>query len=232
MSNNKIIRTKNKQELRQLENMFVNSQIDNLDELVKERKDELIGKLEVYKEEFKTQRYTKIGTPYEVTNMNPIIIQRYFFKSINPIGNREPTYNAEKLAIVWDLYNDIVVEVNAKIGDFFPSLTSFCTFAGITLTTFKTWKKSNDLDMRIIVEKINDACFDTNVTMAQMGAVKERSTIYRMKSEQDRVEKEQPQIHIHNEEIVDFDAIDRRLKELQGFNKRKSEAIEVQKIEE
>lgn len=231
MSNNKIIRTENKQKLRQLENMYVNSQIDNLDELVKNRKDELMGKLEEYQDTFKVKRYTKDGTPYEIINVNPIIMQQYFFKSINPIGNREPAYNAEKLAIVWELYNDIMLQVNAKIGEFVPSLTSFCTFAGITLTTFRSWKKNNDIDMRIIVEKINDVCFDTNVTLAQRGELKERSTIYRMKSEQDRVEKEQPQIHIHNEGAIDFNAINKRLDELQGFNKKKSEAIEVQKSE-
>jgi hypothetical protein len=231
MSNNKIIRAENKQELRQLENMYVNSQIDNLDLLVQEKKDELTDKLIKYQEDFKVKKYNKDGYPYYTVNINPIVIQRYFFKTINPIGNREPAYNAEKLAIVWDLYNEIVLGVNAQIGEFIPNLTGFCTFAGITLSTFKSWKRSNDPDMRIIVEKINDMCFDTNVTMAQMGSVRERSTIYRMKSEQERAEKEQPQIHIHNEG-VDFNAIDKRLKELQGFNERKSKVIEVQKIEE
>lgn len=232
MSNNKIIRVQNKQNLRQLENMYINNTIDNLKELTEERRKELTDKLIEYQEEFKVTKYNKDGESYEALNVKPIIIQRYFFKSINPIGNIEPKYNAEKLAIVWDLYNEIVLQVNAKIGDFTPNLTSFCTFAGITLSTFRSWKNSNDLDMRIIVEKINDVCFDTNVTMAQTGELKERSTIYRMKSEQGRAEAEQPQIHIHNEGSLDFNAINKRLEELQGFNKRKSEIIEVQKSNE
>lgn len=229
MSNNDnaIIRTQNKQNLRQLENMYINNTIDNLKELTEERRKELTDKLIEYQEKMKITKYNKDGNAYEVLNVKPIIIQRYFFKSINPIGNREPNYNAEKLAIVWDLYNEIVLQVNAKIGDFTPTLTSFCTFAGITLSTFKSWKNSVDEDMRIIVEKINDVCFDTNVTMAQKGELKERSTIYRMKAEQERVEKEQPQIHIHNEGTIDFEAMNKRLEELQGFNKRKTNVIEV-----
>lgn len=229
MSNNKMIRTQNKQNLRQLESMYVNNSIEDLSKLVEERHNELTEQLIQYQKEFKTTQYNKKGEPYEVLNVKPFIIQNYFFKSINPIGNREPNYNAEKLAIVWDLYNEIVLQINAKIGDYIPSLTSFCTFAGITLSTFRSWKKSNDEDMRIIVEKISDVCYDINVSMAQRGGLKERSTIYRMKSEQERPEKEQPQIHIHNEGSIDFNAINQRLEELQGFNKKKNDVIEVQK---
>ena len=122
---------------------------------------------------------------------------------------------------MWQLYEEMVGHINAKIGVLVPSLTNFCSFAGIRLSTFKNYKNSVDEDMRVVVEKIEDGCFDSNVTMSQMGYIKERSTVYRMKSEQEKIEKETPQIHIH-ENGVNLGDINRRLAELQGFTQKKN----------
>lgn len=230
MNRNREIASKNKTDLRTLEDMYVNDKIDNLPKLVEERKKQLTDEIEEYYDQCKTKKYTKDGNSYEIVNISPIIIQRYFFKSINPIGNREPDYNAEKLAIVWDLYNEIILQINMKLGEYIPTITGFCTFAGITTATFKTYKKSNDIDLRTISEKINDSCYDANITLAQRGELKERSTIYRMKSEQEKAEKEQPVVHIHSDS-VDLNAIANRLQELKDFDKRKNNIIEVQNIE-
>lgn len=213
---NKLIRKENKEQLRKLEEMYVDGVIDNLDAIVAERKAELVQKLhEFYLD---TDGKPEIRSPY--------VISSYFFKSINPLGNQEPKYSAEKLAVVWGLYEDILREVNMKVGRLMPSLSSFCRFAGITLNTFKGYKNSPDEGLRIVVEKINDACFDTQVTMAQEGFIKERTTVYRMKAEQEKVEKETPAIHIHND-TVDVGSIVNRLKEIKQFNYKKS-ALEVE----
>ena len=219
---NKLVRKENKEQLRQLEKMYVDGVIDNLDAIVKEKKEELVQKLHEFAVE---------SVENEALN-NPYIIRSYFFKSINPMANQEPKYTAEKLAIVWGLYEDILREVNMNIGELLPSLSSFCKFAGISLSTFKGYKNSADEGLRIVVEKINDECFDTQVMMAQKGLIKERSTVYRMKAEQEKVEKETPAIHIH-EETVDVGSIVNRLKEIKQFNYKKS-AIEAEggKIDE
>lgn len=213
---NKEVRIENKHDLRVLEKMYVDSVVDNLDEIVEKRKNELTEKLRVFYE--KAEEKPNLRHPY--------IINSYFFKSINPMSNHEPKYTAEKLGIVWDLYNHILTEVNMEIGEMLPNLTSFCTFAGISLSTFKGYRNSPDEGMRIVYEKINDMCFDTQVTMAQMGTIKERSTIYRMKSEQERIEKETPAIHIHQDSI-DLGEITNRLKEIKQYNSKKK-AIEVE----
>ena len=134
------------------------------------------------------------------------------------------------MGIVWQLYEEMVGVINAKIGTLVPNLSSFCSFAGIRLSTFKQYKQSVDEDMRVVVEKIEDGCFDSNLTLAQMGYIKERSTVYRMKSEQERIEKESPTIHIHNE-WVNLGDINKRLRELQGF-KEKKEIIEAEVVKE
>lgn len=213
---NREIRMENKRDLRALEEMYVSGTLDNLDDIIAKRKEELTGQL--------TEYYEKLD---EKPNLrNPYIINLYFFKSINPMPNLEPKYNAEKLGLVWELYNHILCQVNMEIGEMLPSLSNFCRFAGITLSTFKGYKGSPDESLRTIVEKIDDACFDTQVTMSQYGAVKERSTIFRMKAEQERVEKETPAIHIHND-AVDLSEITNRLKEIKTYNTKKA-AIEVE----
>lgn len=159
------------------------------------------------------------------------MIQKYFFQSINPLVNVEPEYSAEKLGILWQLYEEMIGKINAKIGVIVPSLSGFCGFIGIRLSTFRRYKQSVDEDMRVVVEKIEDGCFDSNVAMAQMGFLKERSTVYRMKSEQERIEKETPTIHIHSEG-VDLGDINKRLEELKGFNKKKETIIDAEVVKE
>lgn len=218
---NKEIRVKNKQAVRKVERQYVDGVLVNLEEVIQEKRKEIEDKLTRYCEENKVTAYTKDGTSYEKPNTNPILIQKYFFQSINPLVNVEPMYSPEKLGIVWQLYEEMVGKVSSQIGMIIPNLSSFCSFAGIRLSTFKSYKKSLDEDFRIVVEKIEDGCYDSNLTLAQMGYIKERSTVYRMKSEQERVEKEMPDIHIHEGNNINLGDIRSRLDELKGFNEKK-----------
>lgn len=227
MKSKKTIAIENKQSLRDLESSYVNNVLDNLDGLVEQKKEELTNKLIEYKQKCKISRYDKNGVMHTFTNLNPILIKSYFFKSINPLANVEPKYTAEKLAIVWDLFYDMVMKINMEIGDFIPNITTFCEFAGITTVTFNNYKSSPDENMRIIMQKIDDACFNANVTLAQNGKLKERTTLYRMKSEQKRAEAEQPQIHIHSSDETSLNSMLKRLDELTNFNKKKEETINV-----
>lgn len=223
---NKEIRIKNKQEIRKIEKEYVEDVFGGLNQAVEAKRKEIEDKLIKYVEENKVKRYNKDGDPYEITNTNPLVIQKYFFQSINPLVNVEPKYSAEKLGIVWQLYEEMIGKISSKIGLVIPNLSSFCAFAGIRLSTFKQYKQSIDEDLRIVADKIEDGCFDSNVTLAQMGYIKERSTVYRMKSEQEKIEKETPVVHIHNER-VDINNIQKRIREMSGFSEKKK-AIEVE----
>lgn len=226
---NEETRIKNKQEIRVIEQGYVDEEYRDLSLIVERKRKEIEDKLVKYLEDNKQVVYTKEGTQITKPNVNPLLIQKYFFQSINPLVNVEPVYSAEKLGIIWQLYEEMIGKVNAKIGVLVPNLSSFCAFAGIRLATFKRYKSSVDESMRIVVEKIEDGCFDSNVMLAQMGYVKERSTVYRMKSEQERVEKEAPQVHIHKD-VTDLNAIRNRLNEIKGFSEKKKrvEAIETE----
>lgn len=225
---NKEVRRRNKEEIRVLENSYVQDVVENLDSLIAERKEKLIKDLLEYKGKFGKE--DKRGN-YEI-DVEPMVINKYFFKPINPLVGSEPTYNAEKLGIVWEIYSDTVATVSENLrATVVPTLSNFCRFAGIRLSTFRNYKNSSDESMRIVTEKIEDECFDTNVTLAQMGKVKETSTQYRMKAEQGKVEAQAPSVHIHAESI-DLGAINDRIKDIMDFNNRKNQVIEGSKVDE
>lgn len=202
------IQKKNQNELRDLEQFYTTNKVDNMLKIIEEQK----------------QVITKEIISFAESNdrtANPLVINNYFFKSITPIGCQEPIYNAEKLGMVFDYYCHILAEVNMKIGYFPSSLTSFCKLAGITLSTLRSYKNSSDLNMRIIAEKIYDQIGDENITMSQMGYVKERSTIFKMKSQNELVEKQQPKVSINITEQPDMDRINERLDKYKKYAKKK-----------
>lgn len=210
-ADNKAIQLKNKQAVVDLQKFYVNGKLDNLQEVVESRKEELVNNLIEYK-----KRFTVCGE----IEKKPYLVSSYFFKSINPLGNIEPEYSPEKLNLVFQLYMYLVEQVNFEIGDFIPTKTHFCQFAGITTSTLNNYKNSPILEMRTIVEKIYDACFDSSMTMAQNKKLNEKTTIFRAKAELDVIEKPQTRVNI-NANIVDINGINERLEQLKSFNTKK-----------
>lgn len=218
------IQTNNQNELRKLEKFYNTNEIDTLFKDVESKKQELVEKMIQYaKEHEKECKWTKDGDPIDwKVEINPLVINNYFFKSIVPIGSQEPVYNAEKLSMVFDYYCDILAEVNDKIGNFPSSLTSFCKMAGITLNTLRSYKNSQDYSMRVIAEKIYDQIGDENITMSQMGITREKTTIFKMKAQNEMVEKVQPNVNISVKTVdVDLDRINERLEKYKNYATKK-----------
>lgn len=207
--------------IKELQNFYVNSTISNLPELIEERKVDLLDKFNSYMENNLKTQYTKDGKPYKVLNVNPIIINKYFFSSLSPLSGYQPTYSVETLGLVFGLYEDICSKVNEKIGNYIPTLSNFCKFAGISTNTFKNYGESADLEMRTLIDKIEDYCFDTSVTASQLGMAKESITKYRMKTEIGKIEKEAPTIHFHQENKINLKDVEDRLDSLINYNRKK-----------
>lgn len=210
-------------QLRDLEQFYIEGKVDNMLAAIEKKKEELVADMVKYAEKrVKPCKWDKEGNPVDYkVDMNPLVINNYFFKSIIPLQSQEPQYNAEKLALVFDYYCDILAEVNDKIGNFPSSLTSFCKLAGITSYTLKTYRNSSDLNMRIIAEKIYDQIGDENITMSQLGVVRERTTLFKMKAQNELVEKEQPKVNINITEKPDMDRISERLSKYKMFAEKK-----------
>lgn len=217
------IQKQNQNELRELEQFYTEGKVDNMLANIQEKKDELVKDMIKYHDShLKECKWDKDGNPlaWEV-NINPLVINNYFFKPICPITSQEPIYNAEKLGMVFDYYCDILAEVNNQIGNYPSSLTSFCKLAGITFNTLRNYRNSDDYNMRVVAEKIYDQIGDENVTMSQMGVVRERSTIFKMKSQNEMVEKVQPQVKVNVNAEVDVDRIQERLNKYKRFASKK-----------
>lgn len=224
---------KTKQEIVELQKFYVNSQLDNIAELVEARKNKLVKDIDEYKMLYQEDILDSDGFPTGKTKIpiTPHVLSTYFFRSINNLHNIEPQYSGEHLSVLWDLYSDMVNEVNIKLTEFTPNLSHFCRFIGISTTGFKKLKKSSDEGIRTVAEKIYDYFYDEAVTMAQLKKHNSRAMVFRMKSELERVEKEVPQVVV-NATTVDLDAFDKRISELQNFNTRvsKSNAVKEAKV--
>lgn len=217
------IQKQNQNELRELEQFYVEGKVDNMLATIKEKKDELVKDMIKYHDtHIKECKWDKEGNPLAwKVDINPLVINNYFFKPICPITSQEPVYNAEKLGMVFDYYCDILAEVNNQIGSYPSSLTSFCRLAGITFQTLRNYRNSDDYNMRVVAEKIYDQIGDENVTMSQMGVVRERSTIFKMKAQNEMVEKVQPQVKVNVNAEVDVDKIQERLEKYKRFASKK-----------
>ena len=213
----------NQLKVRKLEEFYVSGKIDSMLDTIKEKKEELVkDMIEYHDKHLKECKWTKDGDPIDwKVDISPLVITNYFFKPIIPIGCQEPVYNAETLSMVFDYYCDILAEVNDKIGNFPSSLTSFCKFAGITAYTLRTYKNSDDYNMRVIAEKIYDQIGDENITMSQMGVVRERTTLFKMKSQNEMVEHVQPQIKVNVNTDINMDRIQERINKYKYFANKK-----------
>lgn len=219
------VRKKNQDKARELEKFYTEGKVEDILANLEKRKKELVEDMIKYAEEHnKPIKWDKDGGVIKwKVDYNPFVVENVFFKSIVPIGCQEPDYNAEKLALAYDFYCQLLVEVNNNIGQYPASLTSFCHFAGITLNTLRLYRNSPDLAMRTIAEKIYDQTGDTNITMSQLGIVKERSTLFKMKSQNEIVEKEQPKVNINIVEAPDMDKIEERINKYRSYVDKKTQ---------
>lgn len=210
---------------RDLEKFYTEGKVEDILSNLEKRKKELVEDMLKYASEHQVKaKWSRDGDVLAYkTDYNPFVIENVFFKSIVPIGCQEPEYNAEKLSLAYDFYCELLVEVNNNIGQYPASLTSFCHFAGITLNTLRQYKNSPDLAMRTITEKIYDQIGDTNITMSQLGIVKERSTIFKMKSQNEIVEKAQPKVNVNIVEMPDMDRIEEKINKYKNFVDKKSQ---------
>lgn len=208
-----------KNQIKTLENFYVNAQLDNLPELVEQRKEEIVNEVMDYKEKHTQLFLDRQDNPIEKIKITPFIVSNYFFRSINNLQNIEPKYSGEHLSILWNLYLYMVEQVNLNLCEFAPSISHFCKFIGITTVGLKKMLKSPDEGIKTVVQKIYDVCYDERMTMSEVGKFNPRATTFRIKSEMEINEKEKPQVVI-NANNVNFDEINKRIEELTNFDKR------------
>ena len=203
------IMEQNKENLRTLEEFYVNGTVGNVITVLEEMKKQKTEEMIKYADEHSTPILDRNGNIVgNYVKMNPLVINNYFFKTICPLNNKVPMYNAEQLGLLFEYYLSLITEVNDKIGTFPSSLSSFCKLAGISTSTLHDYRDSADIEMRNVVEKIYDQIGDENITMSQLGMAKERTTIFKMKSQHEMTEKVEPRINYSVKQVINTNQIE------------------------
>ena len=208
--------------LRKLEQFYVDGKVNDISETIEELKEQKIQEIIEYAQNHEVEIRNKDGDIVDyVVKCNPVVVSNTFFKPVVSLGTRIPIYNAEKISILYEYYMDLIAEVNDKIGNFPPSLTGFAKFCSIPLSTLREYKNSADMDMRNIVEKIYDQIGDDNLSMGQLGMVKEKTTLFKVKSQNEIIETVQPNVSISYKEVINTDQINSKLEKYKSFLTKK-----------
>lgn len=216
-------RIKIKNDITELQQFYVDAKLSNLPIIVEKRKKFIIQQLMEFKDKHVHYKFDKNGN--KELDVNEYLVSTYFFRSLNPIGNVSPDYSPENLSIVWDIYMYLIEQVNIEICPFNPSLTHFCRFAGISTKKLKSYANSHDPNMRELVDKIYDSVYEAQMNMAQNGKVKEKSTIWRLKTENDVVEKKTPNINVNISQKVDTNEVNSRLDNILNYRTKVDKGI-------
>lgn len=150
------------------------------------------------------------------TEVNPNILTNMFFKPIVPLTT-QIIYNGEQLALLYEYYNDLIYKINDNIGAFPSSLSLFCRFIGLTIEDFKRLKENGNEVTQMVVKKIIDDVDESNLSMAQAGNLKERTTLFRLKAQNEMVEKVAPKVNVNAKINIDDDRIKGNILDYQEF---------------
>lgn len=172
--------------------------------------------LESYAEKHLKDVYFKGEKISEYIEINPAIITNTFFKPIVPL-TAKMKYTGEQLSMLYDYYNSLLLEINDRLGAFPSSLTLFCRFIGLTLDDFKEMKDDANETVRLVVKKIFDDIDDANLSMAQTGNIKEKPTLFRLKAQNEMIEKPTPKVNFNIKANIDDNRIKGNILDYEEF---------------
>lgn len=108
-------------------------------------------------------------------------------------------YTAEQMSIVFEYYRIAIEEINRE-RKYPPSKENFCAFAGISTVTYNQYLMSADEAKQNVMLMIEDYIKENMFTSAQVGEIKEITTIFRGKTGHGMVEATAPIIVEHRSE--------------------------------
>lgn len=213
----------NKLQVRKAVDELVNKTIENMPTLIEQKKKQFVEKLLevgnlVLNEDFENKK----------RGSNSLIVSNLLFEPISPYFIGRPLYTAEKLALVFDLYREMITECNVRGLKVVPTKSHFSRFCGFSTNTYDCYSESTDLAMRNLIEVISDYLFDSNITSAQHRELELATTIFRTRVEQNKVEPTAPQIHVISPD-ADMEKIMDDIKRIKEGNRR---VIDVDIVED
>lgn len=142
-------------------------------------------------------------------------------RSLNDIASSsmQRVYTSEELMIGLELYRQVIAKINEKFT-YPPSVFTFCSFMNMSTITYKNYKV--DPDRAEVIQMIEDYIAGIQLTSAQLGKLREVTTIFGLKSVHGFYEAQAPTT-IKGEIKIDIDEIQKQVKEL-----NREKAIDVE----
>ena len=104
------------------------------------------------------------------------------FKPIINSNGTMMTYNFNEIAVGFDYYRKIVIEIN-KNGEFYvPTREDFCRLMGISTATFLSYKTSNSVEMREVCTMIEDYLASIYTQLGLKGKIEKLTGMFYQKS--------------------------------------------------
>lgn len=144
--------------------------------------------------------------------LNPIIVNSYL-RHRSGFG-ATPKYSPDELAIAFEYYQQFIETINTRVV-YPPTKKNFCSLLGISSNIYDSYRESDIPDMQEIMARIDDYITDNALALAQIGKLKEITTIYRTKAENKMMEAQAP-IVVKRENTVDLDDILRKVKAIKS----------------
>jgi len=161
--------------------------------ILEEYKRELPQKLETRLNEITE----KLSAREEVKGLSTIEIGE-LLRPHNVIG-QPVTYTAEQLNIVFEYYRKAMMEINREVK-YPPSKENFCAFADISTSNYNQMLMSNDEAKQEVMLRIDDYIRENMLTSAQVGEIREITTMFRGKTAHGLVEAQAPIVVEHKSE--------------------------------
>lgn len=174
--------------------------------ILEEYKKELPQKLETRLNEIAEQ----LEDRKEVQGLSTIEINE-ILRPHNLIG-QPLKYTAEELNIVFEYYRQAIVQINKKVK-YPPSKENFCAFADISTATYNNYLMSNDESLQELMLRIDDYIRENMLTSAQVGEIREITTMFRGKTAHGLVEASAPIVVEHHSE-TDMNKISAMIQQL------------------
>jgi len=219
-------------ELEEVKNEIFERTKAQLPNILKEKTDSIVKEIEtIYqeKEDAKVWEETKYGQKLDTIDYGlveariaPLIMNR----SVNFYSNI--TYTADELYIIYQEFIRMISEINKKLK-YLPSKKKFCSFAGISTSTYGSYLQDFDANKRNVMQMIDDYITDVNLSSAQQGDVREITTMFRSKAEHGMIEASAPVV-VEYKKSLNIDEIKDKLATLGRFYD--ADFVEVDKKQE
>ena len=174
-------------------------------------RDERIEWIKEYGDKCLKTKYDKYGNGTEYYDTNPIVISERAFKKVDKDAKGLILYTREQLEEYYELYRELILAVNEYAGIFPTSLTTFCKLIGVTIDVLKQYRDTADIEMKKTIDTIYDEINDDNLFLSQLGQANEKSTIFKLKSQNELTEKRQPNVNISLKGVMNQAKYDKTL---------------------